>query len=275
MRLQAFGGIGLLPIAEVDQYSLIGFGAIVALYIACIAWGIGRCAISDQSPAVCLLAVIAAYGLGIMLLFVGRSHPMNLFHVMVPLAIVLAIGGSLTTTSPDLRCSPLAPAAAICFACILFHKSSFLEYPSLLGAGSSRPPVGLAMSVHPPDLAGLPQEYSEKVQSFTRVSRALHQLRVKDDQVVVLDPRDTLIDYLAGRTPWSRYTSLFHGMLTFDQVRAMQALIIARKPTYAVMRSAPEKGGQFNDLWAAFHRTVARRYKLIKTVGGYDIWKSR
>ena len=126
MHIQAFMGLGLLPFGILPLPALGTFAAIVILYITCIGWGVWSHAAGERSTAKLFLSVLAAYGLGIMLLFVGRTHPLNLFHVMVPLAIVIAISGELVFGCGG-STSAIGWCAAICFCGLLVTKPEFLR----------------------------------------------------------------------------------------------------------------------------------------------------
>ena len=113
------------------------------------------------------------------------------------------------------------------------------------------------------------------VRSIALISKAVRQLPADDRQVLILDEHDTLIDYLSGKAPWSRYTSLFHGMLTWDQVRGVQLQILEQKPRYVIMRNRPTKDSAFADQWEVFRRLITRHYRLDHDAGDFEIWRYR
>ena len=71
-------GVGALPIAELPEVPLMLFLAVVALYLGVFAYAALRGLHGQASGGDILLAALSAYGLAVLLLFVGRSHPYNL-----------------------------------------------------------------------------------------------------------------------------------------------------------------------------------------------------
>jgi len=106
-----------------------------------------------------------------------------------------------------------------------------------------------------------------------QVATAIKNLPAGDRDVAVLDDRDTFLDLLANRAPWSRYTSMFHGLLTQTLVSQAQQQLAKQKPKFIVIRSAPPDKWDFTDTWTAFHHLLPRHYRLEKTVGAYDFWR--
>ena len=276
-RTQVFSGMGLLPIANVPMETLAPFAAMTMFYLTCIAYGSWKSIISPGSVTrPMFLAAISAYGLGIMLLFVGRSHPWNLLHVTVPLTITMAIAGAMLTEDDQLaHGSGIGWCFAACLIALLLTKPEFADYPNAFNSSAIFARRQIALGTNPPDLAGFKNADRGEVRSFQAIAKTLRNLRVPDQQILVLDERDTLINYLANRTPWTRYTSLFHSLLTWDQVRDLRSQIITRQPMYIVMRQGHTAIPIFNDVWLKLHPTVARYYKLSRVVGDFELWQAK
>ena len=278
MRVQVLSGLSLLPISNVPLDTLIPFGVICMLYVIGIAWGSWK-SVTAQGSATrpMFLATISVYGLGIMLLFVGRSHPLNLLHVTVPLGMVMAIAGAMLSQDREgfAASSSMGWCFAICLIVLLMSKPEFEEYPNLLHSNAMFARRPIALRSDPPDLAGFKNADRDMIKSFHQIARTMQDLPVSDRQIVVLDERDTLLDYLSNRSPWSRYTSLFHGLLTWEQVRELQTQLRTARPMYLVMRHEETPRSDFVDVWLALRPTVAKYYKLARTAGDYELWQAK
>jgi len=273
---QAFSGLGLLPIANVSGYGMAIFAGMLTIYFFAIGLAGARIFLHRGSEIDLFLGSLAAYGLGLLLLFVGRSHPLNLFHPMIPFAmvVVLLLYDFRNTAARDAQWTSFPWVLAIASLAMLWTKPEFAVYPSLLECvliGS--PDRNGTLSLSTSDLGGLSLSLRQEVLDTQRVVNAIKHLPARDRDVAVLDDRDTLLDYLSDRAPWSRYTSLFHSLLTRKLIAQTQSELLQRRPRYIVIRSAPPPKWEFNDTWTSFHRFVPRHYHLEKTVGGYEFWR--
>ena len=87
-----------------------------------------------------LLAGLAGYGLLQALLFVGRSHPYNIYHVAVPFVLVVVVGAARLASRGPVRRSVLPVAALAVVALWLLSNPQFAVYPALLRVGLTDPP---------------------------------------------------------------------------------------------------------------------------------------
>jgi hypothetical protein len=280
---QAFSGFSMLPIANVNGFGMAIFAGMLVVYFFAIGSAGARIWSGTSSEIDVFLAPISAYGLGLLLLFVGRSHPSNLFHPMVPLAIVIValLHDFRANTARDLRWTSFPWVLAAGTLAILCTKPEFTMCPSLLEQLLIRSPDRNGpLALSSTDLSGFPLSQKRLVNDTQLVVKAIRLLPVHDQEIAILDDRDTLLCYLSDRSPWSRYTSIFHGMLTRTMISKTQRELVLRHPRYIVIRSAPPPmtamattEWEFTDLWTIFHHLAARRYHLEKTVGGYDFWR--
>ena len=135
-------GVGALPIAELPDVPLVFFLVVVTVYLGVIANAVLKGMHGNASKGEILLAAVAAYGLAVLLLFVGRSHPFNLCHAAPPFAVVLtALLLRGYEALPGLLRQSALPCAMIGgLAVLLLTKPQFQSYPSLLGSAfQSRP----------------------------------------------------------------------------------------------------------------------------------------
>jgi hypothetical protein len=276
LRVQAFSGLGLIPIADDSGYALAVFGGILMVYLFAIALSGARIWLKISSELDFFLATISAYGLGLLLLFVGRSHPFNLFHPMVPLAlvVVLLLYNFRTSVFADVKWTSFPWVLLLSSLAMLLTKPEFAIYPSVLQSMLIHDQAAEgSLSLARDDLGGLSLTHRKEVPNTRLVVSAIDHLPAHDGDIAILDDRDTLLSYLSDRIPWSRYTSVFHSLLTWKLVAQTQRELLRHRPRYIVMRAAPPPKGAFNDTWASFHQWVPRHYHLEKTVAGYEFWR--
>jgi hypothetical protein len=272
---QAFTGLGLLPIADIPGYAMAIFAGMLTIYFFAIGISSARIWLKVGSEIDLFLGSISAYGLGLLLLFIGRSHPLNLFHPMIPLAIVIMLLLSQVSATSILggRSSSVGWVLAVASVALLWSKPEFLHYPSLLKwtvtAPAENDDVLSRTKVY---IEGSPWKMLDYVNNLRQVASAINELPARDEDIAVLDDWDTVLDCYSGRAPWSRYTSLFYGLLTKTMISQTEHELLARHPRFIIIRAAPPPKWEFNDTWEAFHRFVPRRYRLLKTVGGYEFW---
>ena len=164
----------------------------------------------------------------------------------------------------------LGGAVAIAF----WSKPQFRAYPSLgksLFAKSS--PSGVALRAHPPDLTGLPENYRHQCETLRQVAAEMHRQAASGNQILVLDDNDTLLYYLSGVAPWSRYASLFHSVMTQQMLRDTQTEILSRRPAVIFIRAQAPLKWPFDDVLAVYHSLLDAHYKLQDHIGMYEVWR--
>ncbi len=290
LRWQAFSGLGMLPISGNDVGMLILFALMIILSLSTVTWGVIDFVFADERTprqpsggtssvaTVPLLAAIGAYGLCMLLLFVGRSHAYNLFHPSVPFAILVTaiLAQARLRLEPVLARTAIPGGILIVLLVMLVTKPDFTVYPGLVGSWFvPKESGGFALKDQPLDLlVGSPPTSDER--AIKTVSAVVRQLSQKGT-IAVLDAADTTIYYLSGVRPWSRYTSIFEGMLTQDLMHKTCDRLLAEPPDFVVMRAggAGETGGRwdFSDVWEGFHSLVVKHYVMSERVGCYEIWR--
>jgi hypothetical protein len=270
-------GVGALPVAALPDSSLAAFMIMTATYLAMIAFVGLRALHRKVSSGEVLLGTLAAYGLAVLLLFVGRSHPFNLCHAAPPFAVLV--------TALLLRChralpgalldSALPGALAVGVVLLLLTKPQFRTYPSLLGSGSQGPPpTGLSLRTNPPDICGLPPNFEPFVSDVREICSAVQTLAPDGKGVAILDLNDTMLYSVADACPWSRYTSLFRIALTHQLVDHFRDELIACHSKYVLIRGASvRRPPNWEFIWAPLYETVTNRYVLHQNVGPYEVWR--
>src|ERR1051326_5067544 len=187
----------MMPIAEADAFTMLFFMFVAATYTLTVAWAILRALAGRLSAEMLTLACIALYAAAMLLIFVGRSHPLNMYHPLVPFAILLTalIARALPAVTAQLNFSvaPLLLWSALLF--LLLSKPDFLVYPGLamhLLHPAAR--GGLQMSTDPPDLAGIPADSQAFVDEYTLITRTIMQ-HVDGKTFAILAPHDTVFNY--------------------------------------------------------------------------------
>jgi hypothetical protein len=271
-------GIFALPIAELPDAPVVLFLVMVLLYVAVFAYASLKAMHRAASQGDVLLAPLAAYGLALLLLFVSRSHPFNLSHVMGPFAIMVAAVSfrACQLFSPPLEDTSFPYALTGGLFLLLFSKADFQRYPSFLGSGLANTPTGgVSLQSNPPDIAGLPPAYGVFARDFQKLCSAVKTLAPDGKGVAILDPQDTLIYSAANARPWSRYTSLFQMTMTRQSLDDIRANLVTGLPHYVVVQGkSADRSPDWEFIWAPLYAAVTNRYRLDQTVGPYEIWRS-
>jgi len=281
LGLYAVQGLGFLPIAAVSKVTMAGFAVVLAVYIGTILFSLLHLLSGGRRAEIALLGCMSVYGLQLMLLFVGRSVPEGLLRPIIPF-VITAIGLCwLGAGAAGWRGrNSLVPAVVLAgvVACVLLtHAPGMMRsYPNLLHrADQSLGSGDLYLVDHdvrvPPAAAGQPPYTFEAVLD---ISAALRKLAPRDDDVAIFDYEDTLIYYATNLKPWSRYATLFHSLQTRDQRQAVIEELLARRPSYVVLREPTNPSiGEFLDTWTAFYDVVRSRYVKTDVAGGFGIWR--
>jgi hypothetical protein len=219
---------------------------------------------------------MCAYGLAVLLVFVGRSHPYNLYHAAIPFVIVIVaqFNRARRWVLPQLPRTSIPTVMALGVALAFWSKPQFRAYPSLektLFAKTAS--AGEALRLSPLDLAGLPPTYRHQADTLRAVAVQMHREASGGNQILVLDDNDTVLYYLSGVAPWSRYASLFHSVMTQKMLDDTQSEILARRPAVIFIRSEKPKKWSFDDVWAVYQKLLASHYKLQEHIGMYEMWQ--
>jgi hypothetical protein len=279
--LIAYGssGVGALPIAELPDSPLIAFMIMIAVYLGVIAYVGRRTLCRDASRGEVLLAALAAYGLAVLLLFVGRSHPFNLCHTTPPFAVLITalLFRCYAALPGPLQNSALLLALTGGLSLLLLTKAQFQSYPSLLSSAfQEAPTAGLSLRSNPPDISGLPPTYEQFASEVQDICSAIHTLAPDGEGVAILDLDDAMLYSVANACPWSRYTSLFRMAWTSQSLDGIRNDLVARSPRFVVIRGPKmPRPSTWDFVWAPLYEAVTQHYVLHRTVGPYEIWLCR
>jgi len=278
------GGLGAIPIADLSLAPFLQFCAMVAIYLGPLGVAVVRAWRRQLLVGELWLGVVAAYGLMTLLLFVGRSHPWNLFHVSVPACLVAvtvlarfhqrlerSLAGASHTVARAVRSGVVRALPAACLAAALFAlwaSPAFHVYPGLwkriIG---SPPPRGLCLLQAPGDICGLPPWLRPYAEHLHAVTAKMGAAAIEGRTVAVLGRADPLLYLMAGLAPWSRYSPLLPGLMFQSQLAQLQRQLAFSGPDVVVM------GNCGNDVWSAVRQTVQRHYLLDSTFGPFELWR--
>jgi len=280
LQLQGFSGLGLIPIADVSDPALLFFMCFLLVYLLTIGICAMHCMQGNRQPQEIFLACVSLYGLALLLLFVGRSHPFNLYHPAVPLAVVLT--GWLFMGFRNLRGylpkSSFSSGLTAVLLVMLLTSVDFAAYPSVAAHWAGRQPLAANnLLLSPPDLA-IPTERQTMIDdaAFRATIQEMRRLRESGGDVVALDFSDTLLYYASGVRPGSRYTSLFYSIDTIPQLHQRGLELLAFHPRYIVMRSPQDNHDaqpNFDDIRQHFHQLLERHYRRTKSIGDFEFWE--
>jgi len=238
------GGIGNLPIA-LALGNDAGFDllllAMLALYFRCMGAALSACIERRVSPDQAIRAAIAAYGLGTLMIFIGRSHQQNLMHVTIPFCLLVADLATSTArafsagaAARGIRPQHLLWAALVATICV---QSDKVAYPNLVNAAMS--PFALtALQATSGD--ALPAESPREVAEFRAASDAIRQASDGGrNKVAVIGYNDTAYLVQAGVAPYFRYSPVLANLLFEDQVAELTRRIAGAPPDWIFITVAP------------------------------------
>jgi hypothetical protein len=289
------GGVGALPIADLPLAYLLGFCAMVAVYLGALGVAVVRAWRRQLQVGELWLGVVAGYGLMTLVWFVGRSYPHGLVHVSVPSCLVAvtalarlhsrlerSLAGASGAVGRAVRSGVVRVLPAACLAAALFAlwaSPAFPVYPGLW-VGSS-PPQGFCLLQAPEDICGLPAELRPYAEHLHAVAARMRAAAIEGRTVAVLDYAGPLLYLMAGLAPWSRYSPVFPALLFQSEVVQLQEQLASSGPDVVVMcdrlNPAMPLGGWYRsterDVWRAVHQTVQGHYRLESTFGPFEVWR--
>ncbi len=269
-------GVSALPIAELPDAPLLIFVIMVTVYLGVIGYVLLRGLYGHASRGEVLLATLAAYGLAVLLVFVGRSHPLDLCRATPPFAVlVTALMFAGYNALPSLLRRSAFPYVLVGgLFLLLLAKPAFRCYPNFLGTLFAPGPTGgLSLKSDPPDVSGLPPEYENFASDVHGIGAAIQTLAPDGKSVAILDLNATMLHYLANACPWSRYGFIYQIAWTKQFITDLRNDLIQRPPRVVVIRGQDaSRPPYFDFLWEPLYETVTNHYALCQTVGPFEIW---
>jgi len=286
------GGFGALPISAVDSWALLLFALGLGLYLGTIGATLVKLPRRNNMPENVFLACLSTYGLATLLLFIGRSHPCNLFHVSVPFSIVAvatlarwsdswepveSLPPKCATNKAEQPLAHLLPwgrllpwGALVVATTLMVTKRDFQQYPGILQSFFRAPaPAGLCLLKKSGDVCGLPAEAQGYAAMFDAVISRMKDALASGRTIAVLDDADPIFYLAADAPPWYRYSPLFPAFITRASLAQFVRQVAEHGPEVVVIRANP---AGYPDVWRAAHETVVNHYRLDSTVGIFEFW---
>ncbi|HUE17913.1 MAG TPA: hypothetical protein VMR25_27400 [Planctomycetaceae bacterium] len=240
------GGMSSLPMSlgmERPQEFLLLLAALTT-YTFAIAFALFRWLIHKLDPTDLVLALVAASGLGMLILFINRSHPFNVYHPIIPFCILVthyvsrwaasasdvtsAAGATGATNGRTTGAVPIAIIGVLLVA--LACNGQVHNYPSLLAA--LLPSFGSEQAVTPGATADAGRtasvDYRAEMRPLVEVLQKLSD--GGRHSVAVVAQGETVLLFLADAAPYFRYSPL--ELIDQRQVASVERTIIDHPPEF-------------------------------------------
>ncbi len=287
----SFGaGFMMIPVAVVPDGTLLLLTLFLVVYLAGMAPALINLIQKESSDGDVLLGTISSYGIVVLLLFIGRSHPFNIYHVAVPFGIVTCVLASRLvpfavmnsgsrqmvsrTKAFQMRLIPIGALACCLFW--LWVTPAFKSYPSaiktLLGGEEKE---GLCLFDQPHDVCGLPANLKNYIAGFHALTQCLRDIHASGKSVAILDNADTVYYYASDIPPWTRYSPSFAAVGTRSALLELKERLESSGPDFVAIRdnAARARAENAQDVWSLIHKTVETNYTLQSKFGAFELWQ--
>jgi len=293
------GGIGALPIggAMLEWSGYLLFTAQLLAYLFFFGSAIEKSLRKTLSPEDQVLGMMAVYGLGAIIIFIGRSHVFNLYHTAIPFCILLTslfsrmgrkITASLEAAWPAAEAPLLsmtlrtAPWACVYLALIaVCANTGYESYPNLLHSTfrdyrAGRPADNFLFAQRQDVL--LPENLRPMAQRFTAITDTLAKLSDGGrNSVAVIDFADTHYLVQADLKPCFRYSPLIAGLHFTEQIDLIERQLAAHAPDYVLI---PDQAPltlfaqvRATDVYDRLLARVNERYTILGNVYDMKVFK--
>ena len=279
------GGIANLPIAQAvgsNGGAALLLLAILALYFRCTGTALSACMARRVTAQQAIRAAIAVYGMGTLLLFIGRSHDQNLMHVTIPFSLLVA--DLAMSTARALSASGakrwIAPQHVLSVALVvaICVQAAKVDYPNLVNVA-----IHAARTTGPrpnwTDRAddGTPVEPPAAVAEFHAASAAIRRASEGGRHTVaVIAYDDTPYLAEAGVAPYFRYSPVLANLLFRDQVAVITRRIADAPPDWIFINVDAEHtlyGASSEDAVGAILAAMKPGYARQGRAGHFDIYR--
>lgn len=278
--LQAGSGYTMLPLSAHPSMPVIaGFVVVTLVYLMVLGNGVTAAMQHRGEPWDVGLAALAFYGLLTMLQFVGRSVGYNLFHPLVPFAIIVTcLSCAAVRRFPD-RSGSISRAAPFALTALLlgaFASSEiFRSYPGVLRPAAAGANPGVCALRQPRDVCGLEGAETALAEQFAEEADHIAALRRTGATVAVIDNGGPALYLQAETPPWGRYSSVLWSTLFEDQVERVRTQLAGEPPDYVLIPAGQNTEGLFLDVWEILHRQIEKDFTLESLAGQFEVWKLR
>lgn len=281
-------GFGMLPMGIVaDTGTLIRFAVTAGLYLFFLGYLLMRFRHQEVRPLEVLGGCGGLYGLGVLVLFVGRSHPYNLFHASLPFSLLLVSALALlhhyaagwleqaefTQKKPSWGklANRLPPwGALVMILAVLAFNQDFRRYPNFLkiltSGDSSSPSYNIR---NPRNLRELFPDKPGSLQDFLVTIESMEFLLASGQKIAILDHQDTVYYSELGVASWNRYSPLFSALVTQEQIEKVKKQLLIYNPDYIFLQKYHKL---YDDVRVDFRNSIMKNYRLVGYVGLFEIW---
>lgn len=239
------GGIANMPIAQTlaqaTSASLLLL-AMLTLYVRCLGTALSGFLTRRMSTDMSLRAAIAAYGLGTLMLFIGRSHEQNLMHVCIPFCLLAT--QSLVSISQSRAASPLwlglrrHELMSLGLVAVIWMQGHNVHYPNLANTL-----FGHDMFTHVPPTTSdaLPTLAPNLAAEFGAASDAIRSASGGGQHsVAVIGYNDTAYLVQAGVAPYFSYSPVLASLLFQEQITEITQRIENAPPEWIFIAAEQE-----------------------------------
>jgi len=279
------GGVANLPIAQ----AIIGNGATALLLLAMLATyvrstgaALRACWSRGVSARQAVRATIAVYGMGTLLIFVGRSHEQNLMHVTIPWCLLLAESAASAATAPQ-RPSRLRWTFTLSMGLIVFiaAQASMIRYPNLVDGAAGLLDAATNNRPRWTDAAGdeLPTEPAAHLAEFRVASDAIRKVSGGGRRsVAVIAFNDTAYLLEAGVAPYFRYSPVLANLLFKEQVDGITRRLAGSPPDWIFLSTIDQAtlgDAQLTDSTVIIRQAIAPAYDLLGGAGQFAVYRRK
>ena len=277
IRVYGIGGMGMLPMASVDDAGIALFVVVVIVYFIALTIKAVHVLNRQDSAHSTLLALVACYGMLQLLTFIGNSGTGALYVVSVPFAIV-AVGllhQWRETARERVPFTAIPAAMLIAAAAMLLTKQEFTVAPTLLCGRPRTAAISLTKDLQIP--ADTDKGTIDVLRQWMKtLPPTIRRFAADGSEVAVFDPWETVFYAAADVCPWPRYPDSITSMLTRDMIEQAQAELLRRHPRYVLLRDSSAYYPASEDVWSAYQQTLrSGTYERIKNVCGFGVWRYR
>ncbi len=279
------GGIANLPIAA----AIVGHGTTALLLLAILATyvrstGAALCASWSRSVSArqAVRATIAVYGMGTLLIFVGRSHEQNLMHVTIPWCLLLAEAAASAFTVPlRPRRTRWTFALSIGLIVLIAAQASSIRYPNFVDRVAGVLDASTDNRLRWTDAAGdeLPREPAAHLAEFRIASDALRKVSGGGKRsVAVIAFNDTAYLLEAGVAPYFRYSPVLANLLFKEQVDGIVRRLVESPPDWIFLSTIDQASlgdAQLTDSTFVIRQAIAPTYELLGGAGQFAVYRRR
>jgi len=229
--------------------------------------------------------VWSAYGLGYLILFVYRSHSLNIYHAATPIiaaSVYVAVSAAkwadraiprLAMQSRWLSSSAVAGYAALALSlAALVESPAFRNYPGLVGTALLR--SGVADRSSESARTGPTPIHRELPIEFEAVVAEMAALRSRGNTVGMIHPSDAMFYLYSGCPLPFRYSPLILSSFTINQLNCNVDRFARANVDYILIVEGKEcEGSSYYMIWRAFRAVLGREYVFQKTIGSFELWR--